>query len=286
MKNINYNKNKYIKSPLNYIGGKYKLLNKIIPIFPNKINNFVDLFCGGLNVGINANAKKIVAVDNNRYVIEILTAFKNNNAEIIIKHVENRIKQFDLSPINEQSFLSFRDYYNLHKNPLDLYTLTCHSFNHQFRFNSNGNYNNAFGRNKSSFSEALKQKLIIFVEELHKKEIDFVNLDFQYFNFNMLTHQDFVYCDPPYLITNAVYNKNWDIDKEQKLLELLDNLNCKGIPFALSNVITHKDKTNNLILEWSKKYTVHYMDYSYNYCCYNTKKGKSNEVLITNVLKK
>ncbi|MCR4559278.1 MAG: DNA adenine methylase, partial [Bacteroidales bacterium] len=45
--------NKFVQSPLNYIGGKYKLLPQILPYFPQKINTFVDLFCGGCNVGIN-----------------------------------------------------------------------------------------------------------------------------------------------------------------------------------------------------------------------------------------
>lgn len=35
------------KSPLNYTGGKYKLLPQIFPLFPSKINTFVDLFGGG-----------------------------------------------------------------------------------------------------------------------------------------------------------------------------------------------------------------------------------------------
>ena len=43
----------YIKSPMNYTGGKYKILEHIIPSFPAEMNNFVDLFAGGLNVGIN-----------------------------------------------------------------------------------------------------------------------------------------------------------------------------------------------------------------------------------------
>ena len=41
----------YIKSPLNYTGGKYKLLPQIISSFPSECNTFVDLFTGGLNVG-------------------------------------------------------------------------------------------------------------------------------------------------------------------------------------------------------------------------------------------
>ena len=54
---------KYIKSPLNYTGGKYKLLNQILPLFPEDINTFVDLFTGGCNVAINVNANRIIAND-------------------------------------------------------------------------------------------------------------------------------------------------------------------------------------------------------------------------------
>lgn len=35
---------KIIKSPLNYIGGKYKILPQIIPLFPKKINKFVVVY--------------------------------------------------------------------------------------------------------------------------------------------------------------------------------------------------------------------------------------------------
>ena len=45
-----------IKSPLNYIGGKAKILDQILPLFPKEIDNFIDLFAGGCNVGINVNA--------------------------------------------------------------------------------------------------------------------------------------------------------------------------------------------------------------------------------------
>ena len=51
---------KYIKSPINYSGSKYRLLKKIFPLLPKNINTFVDLFCGACNVGINANAKMLI----------------------------------------------------------------------------------------------------------------------------------------------------------------------------------------------------------------------------------
>jgi hypothetical protein len=37
----------YIKSPLNYTGGKYKLLPQLLEVFPKQVDTFVDLFAGG-----------------------------------------------------------------------------------------------------------------------------------------------------------------------------------------------------------------------------------------------
>lgn len=63
--------NSYVKSPLNYIGGKYRILPQIIPLFPKNINCFVDMFAGGSNVGINVSAKKHILNDNLIYLIDL-----------------------------------------------------------------------------------------------------------------------------------------------------------------------------------------------------------------------
>lgn len=54
---------KFIKSPLNYVGGKFKLLPQIIPLFPTNINRFFDLFGGGFNVGINVSSQETIYND-------------------------------------------------------------------------------------------------------------------------------------------------------------------------------------------------------------------------------
>ena len=72
---------------------------------------------------------------------------------------------------------------------------------------------------------------------------------------------------------------------EYKLLEKLDSCNRNGIKFALSNVLEHKGKSNDILKEWSKNYNIHYLNYDYSNCNYQTKdkiKGNSVEVLITN----
>ena len=283
-----YHAQGYIKSPLNYIGGKYKLLKQIVPLFPDHINTFVDLFAGGLNVAINVNAKRIIANDINTFVIGVLREMERLSVEEVLEHIHGRIKEYNLSKVNEEGFKKFREHYNVTKHPLDLYTLICYSFNYQFRFNNNQEYNNPFGRNRSQFSPALEMKLKKFVEALHRKNIEFSTKEFDLFNYNDLSEGDFVYCDPPYLITTGSYNdgnrgfKDWNEDQEYKLLQILDTLNAKGVRFALSNVLTHKGQTNHILLNWAKKYHIHYLHCNYANSSHNTTRGESEEVLITN----
>ena len=169
-----------------------------------------------------------------------------------------------------------------------MYTLTCYSFNYQFRFNNNREYNNPFGRNRSQFSENMKNNLILFSEKLKNMNIKFLSKEFDKVSIENLGKDDFIYCDPPYLITTGSYNdgnrgfKDWKEEEEIKLYNFLDKANEKNIKFALSNVIEHKGKENTLLKEWSKKYKVIYLDNDYSNSSYNTKKGKSKEVLIIN----
>ena len=284
----------YIKSPMNYTGGKYKLLPQILPFFPTAINTFVDLFTGGGNIAVNVNANKIIANDNETHVIDIYKAFQNgyDSVEGIINAIESYIAKYNLSIDNTEGFNKLRNDYN--SNPFKsnyitstvLYVLICYSFNHQFRFNSKGEFNMPFGKNRSQWNDTMKKNLINFHKAITEKNIIFTNKDFNELKIDKLSSNDFVYCDPPYLITCATYNEKdgWNENSERKLLELLDKLNSQSVKFALSNVLFSKGKTNDILIEWSQKYNVHHLDYTYQNCNYHTKdkESKPDEVLITN----
>lgn len=279
---------KYIKSPLNYIGGKYKLLPQLMKYFPTDINTFVDLFSGGFNVGINVKSNKTICNDINNFIIDLYKELYNSSVENVLDRINTNIKGYGLSKENESAYKKFRVHYNETKDPIDLYTLTCYSFNYQFRFNNNREYNNPFGRNRSQFSENMKNNLILFSDKLKNMNVDFSSKDFDKISIENLGKDDFIYCDPPYLITTGSYNdgnrgfKDWKEEEEIKLYNYLDKANEKNIKFALSNVMEHKGKENKLLKEWSKKYKVIYLDNDYSNSSYNTKKGKSKEVLIIN----
>ena len=276
----------YIKSPMNYTGGKYKILQHIIPSFPDKIQNFVDLFAGGFNVGINVNAETIYANDQITYLIELYRLFQDTDTNNLLNAIKGRINEFGLSQTNLEGYNALRAEYNKTRSLLDLFVLTCYSFNHQIRFNSHHEFNTPFGKDRSSFNDSI----ISFCSALHKKNIIFSTGDFRSFDFSILQPGDVVYCDPPYLITTGSYNdgkrgfKDWTIEEDTALLELLDSLNERGILFALSNVFAHKGQTNDALIEWSKQYTVDYIDKTYANCSYHFKDRdtKTVEVLVTN----
>lgn len=279
-----------IKSPMNYTGGKYKLLKQILPLFPETINGrFIDLFCGGLDITINTKANKIIANDLNRKVIEIYQEMKNYETDALVSYIENKISTFSLTIENAEGYNKFREYYNKTRYPIDLFILVCYSFNHQIRFNKDGNFNMPFGKDRSYFNETLKKNLINFHKVIKQDNIVFTNLNFLSLKPEKLTENDFVYCDPPYLITCATYNEQdgWNETLEKQLYELLDKLNEKNIKFAISNVLYNKGKENKILKEWCEKYNVYHLDKTYSNCSYHAidrDKNSTDEVLITNYI--
>ena len=97
---------KYIASPLNYTGGKLKLLPQILPLFPKKIETFVDLFCGGCNVGVNVNAEKIFCNDSNEKLIEFFNYLKNTDYKAFFRQISKVIEDFHLSNTAEKIMLT------------------------------------------------------------------------------------------------------------------------------------------------------------------------------------
>lgn len=281
-------KKDFIKSPMNYIGGKYKLLPQIYRLFPSNINNFIDLFCGGLDVSININAHHIYANDINNIMIDMYKAMQKLEIDELLKYIDDTIDKYELSYTNENGYIEFRKQYNKNHEPLDLFILICFSFNHQIRFNNNLEYNNPFGRDRSSFNKNMRNNLIQFHEKI--KDIKFSSFNFKDMKIDDLTENDFVYLDPAYLITCGSYNdgkrgfEGWSEKDEIELLSLLDKLNEKHVRFALSNVFKHKGLENKELIQWSNKYKVHYLNMNYNNSNYQSK-NKNNEtieVLITN----
>lgn len=284
------NTRKYIKSPLNYVGGKYKLLNQIIPLFPDNIDTFVDLFSGGANVGINVEANFHIFNDMNDRINEMFRFFSNQEPISLINKIKEQINKYELSKYNQEGYLAFRRKYNDNPNPLDLYILISYSYNYQIRFNNSMEFNNPFGKERSHFSVNMEKNLFLFIERLSKMNHQFTDFLFTNLDLTFLDSDDFVYLDPPYLITTGSYNDgnrgftNWGEEQELDMYKLLNELTNRNIRYALSNVVEHKGQENILLKDFISKTNnnVYNLNYNYNNSSHNSKKKGSKEVLITN----
>jgi len=148
------------------------------------------------------------------------------------------------------------------------------------RFNKNGDFNLPVGN--VDYNLNVYKALNVYFDFIDIHEVKFSNLDFKDFLLNRVyVSDDFVYLDPPYLISACEYNKGWTEDSEKELLNTIDELNAKGVKFALSNVFIHKGQENRLLIEWSKKYKVEQVKSNYISFHDNTIK-ETVEVLIMN----
>lgn len=275
-----------IKSPLNYIGGKYKLLPQILPLFPEHINTFVDLFAGGLDVSINVKAKHVICNDINNYVIGLFEYFQQYTIEELINNIHGVINEYGLTKQNREGYNALREEFNRTRSSLHLFLLVCYGFNHQFRFNNNGDFNNSFGINRSSYNANTERNLRQLHEAIQGFEYHIGN--FKQFDLEFMAPGDFLYADPPYLISCGSYNdgkrgfEGWSPDDDLALFEKLDNLNQRGISFAMSNVIRHKGEVNEPLIAWANNYNIHYINADYSNSNYQATESETIEVLITN----
>ncbi len=288
-----------IGSPLNYTGNKFKLLNQLIPYLNNQSDTFIDIFAGSGLVALNTNANELILNDNNKITIQLLNYFRDNDSKTINDNMDRIIKKYGftdsyrnglksykeekhegLSKYNKEPFNKLKFDYNEKPTVDKLFALIVFGFNHYIRFNSKGLYNVPVG--KVDYTASLRKKTEQYEIALSNRKITISMKDFRdkslYKNPKAL-----YYFDPPYLITLAPYNALWNEKDEKDLLNLLDNLDKKGIKFALSNVIESNGKTNYILKEWSKKYNIIYLNRKYLNSNYRKKNITiAQEVLIIN----
>lgn len=297
---------KTYRSPLFYVGDKYKLYPKISKYFPKTINRFIEPFTGGGSVFLNVNANEFILNDIDTNVINIhkflIEQSKNPKLffekvfeviqeyglshsyikDIVPKELKNEWKKTYYAKFNKQGFNQLKKDYNSGKSnsTLHLYLLLIFGFNRMLRFNSKGEYNLPVGN--VDFNKNTNIALNDYFDLTKQKNIQFFNLDFlDFFKQMEFQEDDFVYLDPPYLITFSEYNKLWNEETENRLLTFLEHLDNKNIKFAVSNVSHYKGKINHNFLEWSKRHNS--FEIKSNYISYHDNTNKDfKEVLITN----
>jgi DNA adenine methylase Dam len=278
-----------LKSPLNYSGGKHDLMPQFLKYFPSPetVNRFYDVFAGGLSVTINSPYREVISNDIIRPMIDFYVNLKNSADFGRVDDEIERIKSFAINKDSQEDYLKVREKFNnsvecgSDPDPYLFFSLVSSCTNNMMRFNKSFKFNQTFG--KRSINDNTVSKLRGYCDVLKEKDIRFVCGDYRkLFETFPPETGDFVYLDPPYAyITEAGYNAYWSSKHEDGLYDLIDELDSKGIRFAMSGVSVHKGKANPN-MDRLRKYRIVNLDYDYEKVARKKNLGDSQEILVLN----
>lgn len=298
--------NQIIRSPFFYVGDKYKLMPQLKKVFPQNIRFYIEPFVGGGSSFLNTTAQHYVLNDLNPYVVKLHEHLKSysNDVDSFIDNLYSIIDLYGLScsyrnitvpatlkkefvktyysRYNKDAYKRLKESFNESQNLSELYLLLIYGFNHMIRFNSEGIFNLPVGN--VDFNKNVYSSIIAYMQFIREHDVSFTNLDYESFLGSLdIGKEDFVYFDPPYLISESEYNKSWDESEEKRLCDFIDRLHEGGVKFGITNLINHKEKRNDIFFEWARKYKI--LNISSNYISFNDNsiKKSSREVYVTNV---
>ena len=288
-----------------YVGDKYKLIKEIKSHLPQNIETFYEPFLGGGTVSLNIDANNYILndIDNSVYNLhkflqrkatsstffnDVLKHTKHYNLsrsfhqDLVPSSLRNEYKKTYYAKFNKDGYTRLKEDFNKSekKDYMLLYLLLIYGFNRMLRFNSSGNFNVPVGN--VDFNKNVVKALESYFEFSKAKNVKLQNRDFKIFMQKQeFKKNDFIYLDPPYLITFSEYNKIWNEEKELELLSFLDELNNNNIKFAISNVTHYKGRVNDIFINWMKKHSVRRI--KSNYISYHDNSLKEiKEVLVFN----
>lgn len=263
-----YNKNKPL---LKWVGGKSKLLQKIIPLFPKEITNYHELFLGGgsvlLSVLTAIKDKKlkvtgtICAYDSNPILIAFYRAIRDDYKKLY--ETVRKIMRAGEKNDKKEYFYHIRKIYNSRKEinlmkVAEFVYLNKTCFRGLFRVNQMGGFNVPYGHydNPSVCDETSYKQISELISD-----VEFYCLDFEEGREN-IDKGDFVYMDPPYIPEKKngfiSYSKDgFSKEKHETLFKMCKEAEFK---FVLSNSNTDivKDSLKQFtILEVDARRAIH-----------------------------
>lgn len=291
-----------IPSGINYVGNKYRMLPTLFKNLDMSRNTFVDVFCGGGVVGVNAldYYDRVIMNDGCWQLVEILNAMQCDSN--FIENVERIVEAYNLGKNSKEQFLECREVFNEKYskpetfNPYMCYALACHSFSYNMVFNKDGGFSVPSGAGKSWFNPTLKGKLLTFLQVMQGQNIDLYNFKFPDLFSLIEASLDaeeckdiMMYLDPPYSAKCAdgsvsrSYGLRWGWEQDKLLMDGLDKLDSLGVHWLLSNVFENKGVENKPLKEWARQYNViEVPGIQYGNAHYQAKPSKTVEVLIRN----
>ena len=227
----------HIRPPLKWAGGKFRLLDRILPALPPG-KRLVEPFVGSGAVFLNADYPAFLLCDLNEDLIAFLKTLAERGASFIDACSACFRPEFN----NAGHYYRIRERFNTlpqgeERAALFLY-LNRHAYNGLMRYNSKGKFNTPFGRYTAPYFPRVEMEAV--AAKAGKADITFAVTDFRR-TFAALQPGDVVYCDPPYVSLSQTANftsytaASFSEQDQRELSECASAACNKGHTVVLSN---------------------------------------------------
>ena len=266
-----------------WAGGKRQIIDKLKKYLPEDFDTYYEPFVGGGALLFELSPQRAVINDSNKELINVykvlcneekfkkmchtLNHYETSHSEAFYYEIRNKDR-------NKKSFNRLADYTRAART---IY-LNKACFNGLYRVNSKNEFNVPFGK-KKKVNTYEGSNLITVSNYLTMNEVKILCCDFEDAVKNA-KKGDFIYFDPPYDSDTSTFNSytetGFDKEQQRRLAKVYKELDKKGCYVMLSN---HNTK---LINELYKDYNIHIIEAKRNINSNGKKRGKVEEVIITN----
>ena len=266
-----------------WAGGKRQIIDKLKQYIPDEFNTYYEPFVGGGALLFELSPKNAVINDSNKELMNVYMCIKDDKKFDLMCHELNKherehceeyyYKIRDLDR-DKNRFNRLSDY----KRAARTIYLNKACFNGLYRVNSKNEFNVPFGK-KEKVNTYEGQNLGVICGYLNYNNIKILSVDFEEAVKNAKKN-DFVYFDPPYDSDTTTFNSytenGFGKEEQIRLSKVFRNLSNKGCFVMLSN---HNTK---LVNELYKDFNIHVIKAKRNINSNGSKRGKVEEVIITN----
>ncbi|MBF7073769.1 Dam family site-specific DNA-(adenine-N6)-methyltransferase [Glaciecola sp. MH2013] len=178
---------------LKWAGGKYSLLDKIIPSLP-KAELLIEPFFGAGSVSLNAEFNQYQLNDINTDLVSLYNIVQQQPIAFTEALAPMFVASTNLSEFYYQKRAEFNNTTDPFRRAVLFVYLNRHGYNGLCRYNSKGGFNVPFGRYVKP--KLPSQEILQFAKRF--KNASFTNLNYKE-SMLQAPEETVIYCDPPYI---------------------------------------------------------------------------------------
>lgn len=270
-----------------WAGGKRQIIDKLKKYVPLEFDTYYEPFVGGGALLFELSPKKAVINDSNKELMNVYNVLCdedkfNKMCRLLNNYEVNHSEEFFYEIRNkDRSKATFNRLSDYTRAARTIY-LNKACFNGLYRVNSKNEFNVPFGK-KTKVHTYEGGNLITVSNYLTMNDIKILCVDFEE-SVKDAKSGDFVYFDPPYDSDTATFNSytedGFGKEEQRRLARVFKELDARGVYVMLSNHHT------TLVKELYDGYNIHVIEAKRNINANGSKRGKVEEVIITNYVNK